>query len=179
MTTTAPRRSRTAAVGIRVVRHTVTAVALLALYFLVPTPDTPERTVLTAVAFLTGLALLAAYVVALVRRARTATATEQAVKIESLVLLLYAVIVFFSLIYLRLAQTPGEMVGLSTRIDAMYFTMTTLATVGFGDISAIGQTARLVVTIQMVFDVAVLGVAAKLIGSAVAARPRAARNGLG
>jgi hypothetical protein len=167
MTTTSPPRRSTASLGVRVVRQVVTAAALLALYFLVPVPDTPRRTVVTALVFLGGLTALVTYVLVLVRRART---PDDALKIESLLLLLYAVVVFFSLVYLRLAQTPGEMVGLSTRIDAIYFTITTMATVGFGDISAAGQAARVVVTIHMVFNVGVLGVAARLIGSAVVGR---------
>ena len=39
--------------------------------------------------------------------------------------------------------------------------MTTFATVGFGDITARTDTARLVVTAQMLFDLAFIGVLAK------------------
>jgi hypothetical protein len=166
MTTTSPPR-RSTSLRVRAVRQAVSAAALLALYFLVPVPDTPHRTVVTALVFLGGLTALVTYVLVLVRRART---PDDALKIESLLLLLYAVVIFFSLVYLRLAQTPGEMVGLNTRVDAMYFTVTTMSTVGYGDITAAGQAARVVVTIHMVFNVGVLGVAAKLIGSAVVGR---------
>jgi voltage-gated potassium channel len=63
-------------------------------------------------------------------------------------------IAFFSIVYLVLARTgTTEIVGLRTKIDALYFTVTVLTSVGFGDIHAVGQTARVVVTIQMVFDV--------------------------
>jgi voltage-gated potassium channel len=44
-----------------------------------------------------------------------------------------------------------------TRTDALYFTVTVFATVGFGDIVATTQVARLVVTVQMVLDLGVLG----------------------
>jgi hypothetical protein len=49
------------------------------------------------------------------------------------------------------------------RTGALYFTMTTLATVGFGDIYARTDASRIVVMIQMVFNVAVIGASAKLI----------------
>jgi hypothetical protein len=43
------------------------------------------------------------------------------------------------------------------RTDALYFTVTTFATVGFGDITATSQIARLMVTVQMVLDLLILG----------------------
>ena len=44
-----------------------------------------------------------------------------------------------------------------TRTDALYFTVTVFATVGFGDIVATTQLARLLVTVQMILDLGVLG----------------------
>jgi voltage-gated potassium channel len=46
-----------------------------------------------------------------------------------------------------------------TRTDALYFTVTAFATVGFGDITAVSQSARLIVTGQMMLDLLVLGLA--------------------
>ena len=43
-----------------------------------------------------------------------------------------------------------------TRTDALYFSVTVFTTVGFGDISAKTETARIVMTIQMILDVALL-----------------------
>lgn len=57
----------------------------------------------------------------------------------------------FSTGYLLLSGHVGELEGIRTRIDAFYFTSTTLTTVGFGDIKAVGQWARSLVTIQMLF----------------------------
>jgi len=39
-------------------------------------------------------------------------------------------------------RTHGQMSGLETKTDAIYFTVTIVATVGFGDITATGQAAR-------------------------------------
>jgi hypothetical protein len=44
-----------------------------------------------------------------------------------------------------------------TRTDALYFTVTVFSTVGFGDITATSETARLVVAGQMILDLIILG----------------------
>ena len=51
--------------------------------------------------------------------------------------------------------------------DGLYFTVTVFSTVGFGDITAKTETARLVVTGQMITDLIILGVAVKIIFRAV------------
>jgi voltage-gated potassium channel len=60
-----------------------------------------------------------------------------------------------------------------TRIDAVYFTVTVLATVGFGDISATTEASRAVVTVQMLADLVLVGVIAKVLFGAVQQRRRA------
>ena len=45
-----------------------------------------------------------------------------------------------------------------TRTDALYLSVTIFSTVGFGDISATSQGARLTVTSQMILDLLVLGI---------------------
>ena len=66
------------------------------------------------------------------------------------------------------------MAGLHTRLDSLYFTMTTLTTVGYGDIHATGQTARALVLVQMVFNVVFVAAAATLLSARIreAARER-------
>jgi hypothetical protein len=54
-----------------------------------------------------------------------------------------------------------------TRTDALYFTVTVFSTVGFGDITAKTETARLVVTGQMVADLVFLGFGIKILAGAV------------
>ncbi len=83
---------------------------------------------------------------------------------EALVAVLYAFVVFTSLVYLAIANDdPSEFTGLHTRVDALYFTMSTIATVGFGDVHATGQVARTVVTIQMFLDLIFVGLVARII----------------
>jgi putative Mn2+ efflux pump MntP len=54
-----------------------------------------------------------------------------------------------------------------TRTDALYFTVTVFATVGFGDIVATTQGARLVVMGQMVAGIVIIGLGARIIVDAV------------
>ena len=54
-----------------------------------------------------------------------------------------------------------------TRTDALYFTVTVFATVGFGDIVATTQGARVVVMGQMVAGIVTIGLGARVIVDAV------------
>jgi len=74
-------------------------------------------------------------------------------------------LVLFSLTYLAIAEHPGQIGGMSTPLDALYFTMTTLMTIGFGDIAAQGQLARGTVLVQMFFSVLVLSASVRLLTS--------------
>ena len=49
----------------------------------------------------------------------------------------------------------------------MYFSTTIFSTVGFGDITAKSQAARVVVTLQMFLDLVILGLVARLVVNAV------------
>jgi hypothetical protein len=54
-----------------------------------------------------------------------------------------------------------------SRSDALYLTVTIFATVGFGDISAQSETARLFVTVQMLLDLVILGLGLQVLLGAV------------
>ena len=72
-------------------------------------------------------------------------------------------VLLFAVTYHEIASYEDQMRGLSTGLDSVYFTMTTLMTIGFGDISATGQLARAVVLIQMIFTVLVLSSSVRLL----------------
>ncbi len=74
--------------------------------------------------------------------------------------------------YVVATAGPGQFEGLSTRIDALYFALSTLATVGYGDVHPVGQFARGLVSAQMVFNVGVVATAAGLVYRGLAQRLR-------
>lgn len=92
-------------------------------------------------------------------------------RIDAVVLLLCAVVVLFALFYYRLAtEYPGQFEGLETRTDALYYTIVTLGTVGYGDVKAIGQVARIATMIQIVFDLVVIGTLLAIIATSITHR---------
>ncbi|MEU5521060.1 potassium channel family protein [Streptomyces sp. NPDC093250] len=69
-------------------------------------------------------------------------------------------ILVFATAYQGLAQHPGEVDGIATRLDALYFTLVSLATIGYGDITPRGQAARLVTVLQILYTFVFLTAAA-------------------
>ena len=84
--------------------------------------------------------------------------------------LVFLVISFSTAYYVLGTGYEHEIEGLETKLDAIYFTVTILATVGFGDITADGQWARAIVTCQMVVNLAVLAVALRVVSWALKER---------
>ena len=94
--------------------------------------------------------------------AREVRGPKGGVQVEDLVLAIVIGVAVFALADLILATiAPGQFVGLQTKTDALYFALTTLTTIGFGDVSAEGQLARGLVIVQMLFNVIVLTAAAR------------------
>jgi hypothetical protein len=74
-----------------------------------------------------------------------------------LVILLVMLVVSFAFAFFLISQlSPHQFAGLSTRTDALYFTVTTMSTVGYGDVHASGQLARALVCCMIIFDVVVV-----------------------
>lgn len=86
-------------------------------------------------------------------------------------------VAFFALAdYLTAVSDPGQFVELETKTDALYFTLATLTTVGYGDVHAAGQVARGVVAVQLVFNVLVIATGASVLSRQIGARARARRS---
>jgi voltage-gated potassium channel Kch len=64
-------------------------------------------------------------------------------------------------------QQPSTFSEPLTRTDALYFTVTTFATVGFGDVVPRTETVRLLVSGQILLDLVILGLGIKVILGAV------------
>jgi hypothetical protein len=114
-----------------------------------------------------GALALGALVPVTVRRLRAVAASERPViaAVEALVLLLAMLVTGFAAVYYGMDRNGDQFAGLTSRVDSIYFTVTTLATVGFGDIVATGTGARVVVTVQMVFDLVFVGLAVRVLSS--------------
>ena len=79
-------------------------------------------------------------------------------------------VVFSTTHYLINGLDPGSYSEPMTRFDALYFTMTTFATVGFGDITPVSVPARFVTLIQMIGGLILVGVVARVLISAARVR---------
>jgi hypothetical protein len=147
-------------------RPILTVVGVLVAYYAFPMrfDDDPAIVVLNLVLTLAGLVLIGWTMVAELGHLRRGEASRSAPALAMLIILL---VVAFSLAFFLLEQaSPGQFEDLETRTDALYFTLATMATVGYGDIHAEGQAARALVTAVIAFDVVV-------VASLVRARTRA------
>jgi hypothetical protein len=86
-------------------------------------------------------------------------------------------LLLFASVYVAMAAlSAGDFSAPMTHTNGLYFTVTVFATVGFGDITAKTDAARLVVTVQMMIDLVILGLGARVILGAVM-RGRQRRTG--
>jgi voltage-gated potassium channel len=141
----------------RVVRLTVAVTLLCIVYFTIPLTREIGRGEIAQIAVgVVALALLGFMVVWEVRQ----QLVDQSRNIDRLALAMAVAVMGFALgFYIMAQRDPTQITGLHTRLDSLYFTMTTLLTIGYGDIHAAGQLARGVVLVQMVFNVAILATA--------------------
>lgn len=138
----------------------VAPAALLGVYFLAPLDRSP---MLGASMSVVSLAAIVPIVVRRVRRIGTSDRPVQEA-LRAIALTLTVLVIGFATAYVVLAEhSDGQFDGIATRIDALYFTVTTLVTVGYGDIAPTGQAARALVTVNMVANVLVLGLLLRLV----------------
>jgi hypothetical protein len=120
----------------------------------------PGRTAIVVTTFTCGVVGSSALVAWQLRAYRKAAAETGTARARGLLLAVYIAMLFFAVAYYLLASArPEQIVGLQTRTDSLYFTLTILSTVGFGDIYAAGQAARAMVSLQIAFDLIVIGLA--------------------
>jgi hypothetical protein len=162
-----------------VVRALLTVTLLVVLYYALPMDH--EFDTATTVLLLVGLLVFAALVTWQVRAIlRSDYPAVQAVQALAVAIPLF-LLVFASTYFLMAKAQPGTFTESLTRTDALYFTVTIFATVGFGDITAVTQTARVVTIVQMLLDLIVLGLLIRLVLGAVqtSQRRRAAAQAAG
>jgi len=154
----AERRRVLARSGLRILG---VALGAMLLYAFVPVPGSSG--VAALIEMVVGLILF----VALVGwQLHTIVRAEHPVlrAVEALAFALLMLVVVFAFTYLTISdadpQSFSETLG---RVDAMYFTVSTISTVGLGDITPASPGARLVVTFQMLFDLALLAGLVRLV----------------
>lgn len=93
---------------------------------------------------------------------------------EALVVTFVAVVVAFSFGYLSMSHaSPGNFSQHLDKVKSVYFTLTIITTVGFGDITPATDAARVVVCVQYLLDLfLILGVARVFISAARHAQSR-------
>jgi hypothetical protein len=151
----------------RWLRLTLLCGVLFTVYFVVPV-DRPVASQDYVVRVLLALLFFGLLGYLVVRQVQLQMEDPTGRRVDGLVAVVVAVVLGFALAFYVLEdRNPGQVPGLETRVDALYFAMTTLFTVGYGDIHAQGQVARVMVIIQMIFNVVFIASAASVLSSKV------------
>ncbi len=144
-----------------------TLAMIVVVYFVVPVSANLHRTTIARGAVtVVALGLLALGVV----RQLKLHVDDTSRRLDGLIVIIVIVMIVFAFGFYSLQQKdPTQFAGMETRLDSLYFTMASAATVGFGDVHAAGQYARGLVLAQMVFNVVFVGTAVALLSTRVKA----------
>ena len=127
------------------------------LYSLVP-KDVDERIFIPGVLLLAGMAIYIWFVKKEIERILGSRYPE-VLAVEGLILSAALFLVIFATIYLAIdGLNPGSFTEPLSHLSSHYLTLTILSTVGFGDITAVTDQARLAVMIQMALTLGFLAV---------------------
>jgi hypothetical protein len=158
-----PKERREALTGV-VLRVVVAWIVFIGAYFIYPVGN--DSVLSTGVKLVLDLALVIGVIVWQVRRILHAQYPELRA-MEALGVILAVFLVLFSTLYLSMSHHAGSTFTQPLdHMGSLYFTVTVFTTVGFGDISAKTDTARALVSTQMVLDLVLLGAVARLLVTA-------------
>jgi voltage-gated potassium channel len=157
-------------------RSGVVLVTATLVYYLNPAPGSHSRlfNVLWAVGTIGASVAVATQELAGRMKEYGRSGDRPAVGLETLTNVLFIVAILFASGYYALSRGTGQMSGIENHTDALYFSMTVLSTVGFGDIHAVGELGRAVVTVQMLFDLVFVASAVGLVVSSIISRTQRA-----
>lgn len=144
-----------------ILRILAITLGMLLLYAFVPVPGRSG-----AAAVIEMIAGLALFVVLVAWQLRKIVRAEHPVlrAVELIAFSLPLLIIVFAFTFLTLSRAdPGSFSEHLDRVDAMYYTVSTLATVGFGDITPTSAGARIIVTFQMLLDLALVAGLVRLV----------------
>ena len=154
-------------------RSVATTVVLVVLYYVLPLDhDKNVPATLTV-----GLVILAIFIVGQLRViSRSAHPALRAIEALATTLPLFLLLFASAYCVMAAASAANFSTHPLTRTDGLYFPVTGFSTVGFGDITAASQSARLVVTVQMLLDLVTLGLVVRAFVSTVQAARRQASD---
>ncbi|MFI9615244.1 potassium channel family protein [Streptomyces sp. NPDC052023] len=147
-------------------RATAITAGLVTTYFLLPLEGVTADTVAWLVCGL--LAVMVVFFWEVRTIARSAHPRLKAVEALAATVPLF-LLLFASAYYLLGRSFPAAFSEPLTRTDALYFALTTFSTVGYGDITARSQSGRVLTMLQMAGGLLLVGVAARVVASAVQA----------
>jgi len=155
------------------IRVVITGIGMLVFYFLLPFAEvTPFESIARVVV---GVAILVAGVWFQLRSIMKSS-RPQLRALESVGLSFWLLVIVFAIIYMSLSTAlPLSFSEQLTNVGALYYAVSILTTVGFGDISAVSDVARLVVVLQMLLGLLLLGAVVGLF-TRVGKRAAAARK---
>jgi len=143
-----------------IVRSVGVVAATLIIYGLVPINGESSARAAALTAMLGILSILVVFGRQVTRVAHHPQPILAAVEAVALVFGMF--VCLFALLYVSMEEgSPGSFSAAMTKTTGIYFSTTVLATVGFGDIAPVTDTARTVVTIQMVLGMVLFGTAIK------------------
>jgi voltage-gated potassium channel len=147
-------------------RSLASAFVLIAIYYLAPIQDL--QGVHLAISLSVEVVVLAVVIVLQVRAiTRSRYPGLRAVEALALTAPLFLVMYAAAYVVLALDSATNFSTHSLSRTDSLYFTLTVFSTVGFGDITAASQSARVFVMVQMVLDLGILGLGVQAFRSAV------------
>lgn len=146
-------------------RISASVILLFVLYAIIP--DAHRSGTTAVIELILGLLVLIGLLTWQIRRILTAPYPGLRA-LETLALALTLLVVVFAYTYLSLSESNTTYFSQPLdHIGAIYFTVTVLSTVGFGDIVARTDATRLIVTVQIVLDlVLVAGIARTIVFAA-------------
>lgn len=158
------------------VRTGVSAALIVGLYAALPVTSTSDVT--SVVVLVVGVILLGVIVAVRVRQiVRDPNPGLRAAEALALVVPLFVALFSWSYVLLSAAD-PGAFSEPLNRIDAAYFCLMILSTVGFGDISPTADLSRLLVAGQIVISLTLLAGAVRVISVAAHAAAAGRQTGL-
>jgi voltage-gated potassium channel len=160
-----PPAKRRRVIAGAVARVVLIAAVLVVLYYVLPLDrpwdsDTAVRLVVGLVVF-TGVMVWGVKIITGSRYPGVRAAEALALALPFFLLL------FASTYFVMERNSAASFTQPLTRTDALYFTVTVFTTVGFGDITAKSETARVVLIVQMLGDLVLLGAGARVLLGAV------------